>query len=79
MERKNILKKYITEESNNGIIINTNNNELVIKGNKTDLIELADYIVDIALSDNKKDHIHIDENILISNESEIKELIIEKE
>ena len=55
-----------------------NNKELVIKGNSQDLIEFADYIVSVALSENKNDHVHLDELSLIDENSEIKNLIIEK-
>ena len=76
-----ILKEnnYEIENSNsNGLNISFNDNEVAIKGDKTYLIELANYIVDIALSDNEKDHIHIDELTLIDKDSEIKNIIIEK-
>ena len=76
-----ILKEnnYEIENSNsNGLNISFNDNEVVIKGDKTYLIELANYIVNIALSDNEKDHIHIDELTLIDKDSEIKNIIIEK-
>jgi hypothetical protein len=63
----------------NGINISLNDSELIIKGNKEDLLELIDYISRIANSKNEKDHIHLDENSLIDNNSSIKELIIEKE
>ena len=76
-----ILKdnNYEIENSNsNGLNISFNDNEVAIKGDKTYLIELANYIVNIALSDNEKDHIHIDELTLIDKDSEIKNIIIEK-
>lgn len=76
-----ILKEnnYEIENSNsNGLNISFNDNEVAIKGDKTYLIELANYIVNIALSDNEKDHIHIDELTLIDKDSEIKNIIIEK-
>lgn len=79
------INKYLEDnnynlESNDsdGLKINLDN-ELLIKGTKNDLIELSEYILNIALSDNEKDHIHLDELSLISDESNIKELIIEKE
>ena len=76
-----ILKdnNYEIENSNsNGLNISFNDNEVAIQGDKTYLIELANYIVNIALSDNEKDHIHIDELTLIDKDSEIKNIIIEK-
>ena len=70
---------YEIEESNsNGLNICNYDNEITIKGDKTDLIDLANYIVNIALSDNDSDHIHLDELTIIDNNSEIKNLIIEK-
>ena len=40
--------------------IQTNGNEVIIKGNKRGLILLADYLVQIAISDSAKQHIHLD-------------------
>ncbi|MBR6949796.1 MAG: hypothetical protein IKH54_06415 [Bacilli bacterium] len=82
---KRILLDYIernninVDSSTNGIMISKNNSEVLIKGSKADLIELADYIIGVALSDNEKDHIHLDNLTLISNDSIVNELIIEKE
>lgn len=53
--------------------------ELLIKGNKSDLLELSDYIKKVALSDNNQDHIHLDDLTIINNNSNIKNLIIEKD
>lgn len=64
---------------NNGLNIKLEGNELVVKGYQSDLIEFSNYIKEIANSVNDKDHMHIDELTLISNESEIKSLVIEKE
>ena len=55
------------------------NNELLIKGNSEDLLEFAEYIKKVALSENEKDHLHLDDLTLIDNESSILSLIIEKE
>ena len=62
-----------------GISINLNDDELVIKGSQLDLIELSSYIKKVALSNNKKDHLHLDDLSLINEESTISNLIIEKE
>lgn len=85
MGNKNIIIKYLKEnnynikpENSKGIIINNNKKEILIKGSKLDLIELADYIISVALSKKENDHIHIDNLTLINENSEIKELIIEK-
>ena len=64
---------------NNGLIIKNNNNEVLIKGNKSDLEELANYIIKVANSNQKKDHLHLDDLTIISTDSSIKNLIIEKE
>lgn len=53
--------------------------ELLIKGDKDDLIELANYIKKVALSNYNSDHLHLDELTLIDEKSIIKNLIIEKE
>ena len=55
------------------------NNELLIKGNREDLLEFAEYIKKVALSENEKDHLHLDDFTFINNESSILSLIIEKE
>ena len=52
--------------------------ELVIKGNKKDLLELTNYIKNIANSNNEQDHLHLDDLTIISKESKIKNIIIEK-
>ena len=62
-----------------GLFISNENDEIVIKGNKEDLIELSDYIKKVALSNNSKDHLHLDDLTIIDNDSNIKNLIIEKE
>ena len=58
--------------------ISSNKDEVVISGSQIDLIELADYIVSVALSDNSTDHLHLDDLTLINKNSNIKNLIIEK-
>jgi len=40
--------------------ISINGNEVIISGNKRGLILLADYLVQIAISDASKQHIHLD-------------------
>lgn len=63
-----------------GIKINLYNDEIVIKGNKEDLMELANYIKMVATSNNNnKDHLHLDEMTLLDSNSSIKSLIIEKD
>lgn len=53
--------------------------EVLIKGNKEELLELSEYINKLANSNNKNDHIHLDDLTIINSNSIIKELIIEKE
>lgn len=72
-------KGYEIDNKSNGININYDNNDLVIKGNKYDLIELANYIINVAISNNAKDHLHLDDLTIINEESNIKNMIIEKE
>ena len=84
MINRSIIEKYlkdnnyIIENNYKGINISTDKKELLIKGTQRDLIELADYILDIALSKDN-DHLHLDNLTIINNNSQIKELIIEKE
>lgn len=68
-----------TEDYLNSVTIKQNDNEIVIKGNKSDLLELSGYIKRVAESDSEKDHIHIDDLTIVSEESDIKNLVIEKE
>ena len=64
---------------NDGINITISDNEVLIKGNKEDLLALAKYITDIANSNTDNDHIHLDDLTIIDKNSNIKELIIEKQ
>ena len=79
MINKNIILKYLKANKTTNINIIQNKNEIVIKGSKIDLIELADCILSVALSENNKDHIHIDDLTLLNKNSKINNLIIEKE
>ncbi len=58
--------------------IKYSDNEVLITGNKEDLLELAEYIIRVANSNNEKDHLHLDDLTLIDSNSEVKNLIIEK-
>lgn len=83
MKKKNIIKEIIKDTDNNketmtGIEIENNNNEIIIKGDKNSLLELADYIISVSLSNNSNDHVHLDELTIINEKSNIKNLIIEK-
>ena len=66
-------------KSSDGIMIRLDDQELVIKGNPSDLIEFSQSIMNLALSNEKKDHIHLDELTLIDSHSDILHMIIEKE
>ena len=63
---------------NKGINLSITNGELLISGKEEDLKELVEYIERIISSKNSNDHIHLNDQTLISKNSEIKELIIEK-
>lgn len=62
-----------------GITIKKDSDAIIIKGKSRDLIELADLLVNVASAKEEGTHIHIDEFTLINKESEISEIIIEKE
>ncbi len=66
-------------ETSNGLTIKNESNTLLIKGSSRDLVELADIIVNLALVRNEKAHIHLDNITLINKESEIAEIVLEKE
>lgn len=83
MKKKNIIKEIIKDIDNDketmtGIEIENNNNEIIIKGDKNSLLELADYIISVSLSNNSNDHVHLDELTIINEKSNFKNLIIEK-
>ena len=61
-----------------GLKLSLNSNELVIRGNDRTLIEFADYIVSIAISNKKNDHLHLDNLTLVDDNSEIQSIVIEK-
>lgn len=63
----------------NGLIVNNESNVLLIKGNSRDLVQLADILVNVAKSKEKGAHIHIDELTCLNKNSNIEEIIIEKE
>ena len=85
MENKNIINDYIEKnnikirDNGSGLSIKHNYDELYIKGSQKDLIDLADIILSLALSENKKDHVHVDELTIIDGDSDINEMVIEKE
>jgi hypothetical protein len=58
--------------------IKCSDNEVLITGNKEDLLEFAEYINKVANSENEKDHLHLDDLTIVDKDSEIKNLIIEK-
>ena len=73
---KNIVLKYlidnkITQIETEKSAVNTaeifNKNKIVLSGNRLGLIELADIILDVALSDVDNYHIHLDEANFFEN------------
>ena len=68
----------LDKNSSSGIVVIVTENEMLIKGSKTDLIDLADYITNVAISDCNNDHLHLDDLTIVSKESMIKNLVIEK-
>lgn len=74
LDDKYDLKHHLAK----GISVNVSNNDVVISGSRSDLVELADYIVGVALSSKDNDHVHIDDLTLINDKSCITNLIIEK-
>ena len=65
-------------EEKNGLLINVDSNNLIIKGKSRDLVELADILVSLSKSKDNN-HIHLDNLTLVNNNSLIKEIIIEKD
>lgn len=78
-----IISKYLKENNYqiptnySGITLKEINNELVISGSSKDLIELADYLVNLAISPNEE-HLHLDDLTLLNKESNPQSIIIEK-
>lgn len=86
MENKRIVMNYLKDNNYNleddnlsGIKVEATLDNITIRGSKLDLIDLADLIVSVALSEYKSDHVHVDDLTLISEESKINEIVIEKE
>lgn len=61
-----------------GITIKNDDNLLTIEGKSRDLVELADLLANLAKDNSKGAHIHIDNSTLLNEESDVKEIIIEK-
>lgn len=63
-------------DEEDGLLISLQDNGIALKGSPNDLIELADYLVSLALSGkNVGQHWHIDTLDLISEQSEIPEIL----
>lgn len=83
---KNLVSKYLIENNidvieqsdSDGLKIRYKNSELCISGSKTDLICLADLLVECALENTDGFHFHIDDLTLLSSNSEIRNVVIEK-
>lgn len=86
MEIKQIVEEILKQNNihipadNNpeGLRIKLDREDLVIKGSSNDLLELANYLINMALSNIKGNHLHIDDLTILSSSSEIRSLIIEK-
>lgn len=66
-------------ENDYGLKIMLENNRLLLMGNPSALIDLADLLVSLALSgQNIGQHWHIDTSNLVSEKSPISELILER-
>ena len=87
MENTRIVTEYLeklglfpvddAENEEDGLIISSEKNILHLSGAPHDLIELADYLVALALSgENRGQHWHIDQPYIINYRSEISEIII---
>ena len=83
MINKRLVYEYLKDNNfefvdnpSNGIKISLDNGELLIKGEPADLVEFADYLVSLAISEGIGDHVHLDDSKLLDKESEIKDFII---
>ena len=72
LKNNNLLSSEDTTATN---FLNVIGNEIVISGNKMGLILLADYILNIALSENNGKHIHLDDDNFFDKAE--KQLILE--
>ena len=84
MERLNIIHNYLEKEKidigqSSGLDISVFDDSILIKGSKYDLVELSEMILSVALSEENSDHLHIDDLILVREDSTVGELVIEKE
>ena len=77
---KEIGKYPHTEDrTGSGLKINMENGQLIFSGGPSDLIDMADLLVALALSgENHGQHWHIDQLSLIAENSPIDELILER-
>ena len=72
LKEKNMLDK--NAQDNTTISLEITDNDVIIKGGRIELIELADYILNIALGSFNGCHIHLDQHYFF-DEAE-KELIV---
>ena len=59
------------------LLLKIDSKTLLVKGNSRDLVELADVLVSVA-KNKENTHVHLDDLTLINNNSDIKEIVIEK-
>ena len=68
-----------SSHNDDGLTISAVKGQLIIAGSPCDLIDIADLLVSLALSgENSGQHWHLDELTLISENSPIGELVIER-
>ena len=69
----------ISEQNSDGLKIALSDGQLIISGDPSDLIGVADLLVSLALSGkNNGQHWHLDQSTLISGNSPIGELVLER-
>lgn len=70
---------HVENEDVNGLKIMIENGCLICSGSQSDLIDMADLFVSLALSgENNGQHCHIDTTTLVAEDSPIRELILER-
>ena len=65
------------KKETDGLDLKLENNTLVVTGNSEDLTEFADIIYNL-VKEESSTHIHLDKSTLLSNDSSISEIIIDK-
>ena len=68
----------LNEKTTNGLTVQKDNETIIIKGDTQDLVELADILISLAKDNDNGAHIHLDEKTLLDDNSQYKNVIIEK-